>query len=579
MADASDDNLFAAAREIAKSLGKDDTAAAEILQILSGYDSRLRPRVRPTLDRSIDSLERLISGYVASDHPIWSDPTDSYAFLDAVDELVASAGEWRPFAGDKSAAVCLSRADDLIQQAMFRLQDEFGFVMDRAAAESFDSDDELAGDEEDEEISQTDQVIVARPVTDHKIVIEALPSRVIADLNAICSRVYSGRRREFLEESLSRLRLRGLNMEEVQETPWRDLEDEIDRWTKAMTISFRVFFPSERLLSDRVFSGISSSVVDLSFMEVCRGATTQLLNFADAVAIGSRSPERLFKVMDIYEAVHDLMPAMETLFSDQYCSPMKHEAAALQKRLGEAIRGIFMELENLIRRDPAKTAYPGGGIHPITRYVMNYLRAACNSKQTLEQVMEETNKESLPNTSRPLSVQVGWVLELLESNLEAKSRVYRDPSLCFVFMMNNVKYILDKVTGSDLGSVLGDEWVVKHAAKLRQLHSNYRRSSWVRVVGMLEAENQYLKLIETLRAFKTRFEEICRIQSEWVVPDEQLKEELRSSVAGLVLPAYGKLIGKLKESPEVRRRGEPYIGYSVEDLEVRIKGLFKESSN
>lgn len=36
------------------------------------------------------------------------------------------------------------------------------------------------------------------------------------------------------------------------------------------------------------------------------------------------------------------------------------------RNLGEAIRGIFMELENLIRRDPAKAAVPGGGLHPIT---------------------------------------------------------------------------------------------------------------------------------------------------------------------------------------------------------------------
>ncbi|CAA0173704.1 unnamed protein product [Arabidopsis thaliana] len=599
MAEAGDENLYAAARDIARALGKDPSAAGDILQILSGYGASGNrggdPRPTPSrggsnvnFDRALTSLERQISSYIVEDRPIWSDPVDSRTFLDSVDELLAIAGDLRSMAGDKSVAVCQSRADELIQQVMFRLQEEFGFLMDRAP-DSFDSDDEFPGEEDND---TSDGVIVARPITDYKIVIEALQSSVIGDLNAIavrmvaggfakeCSRVYSSRRREFLEESLSRLHLRGLSMEEVQESPWQDLEDEIDRWIKAVTLIFHVFFPSERLLCDRVFSDLPvSSVTDLSFMEVCRGTTTQLLNFADAIALGSRLPERLFKVVDLYEAMQDLIPKMETLFSDRYCSPLRHEALAIHKRLGEAIRGIFMELENLIRRDPPKTAFPGGGIHPITRYVMNYLRAACKSRQSLEQILDQTGNETGSDT-RPLSVQIIWVLELLESNLEGKKRTYRDPSLCFLFMMNNDKYILDKAKDNELGLVLGEDWIVKHAAKLRQYHSNYRRSSWNQVVGLLRTDGPYPKLVENLRLFKSQFDEVCKVQSQWVVSDGQLREELRSSVAGIVSPAYSNFIRRLKESPEINgRRGEPFIPYTVEDVEFIIKRLFKESSS
>ncbi|VVA90251.1 unnamed protein product [Arabis nemorensis] len=593
MAESGDENLYAAARDIARALGKDPSAAGDILQILSGYgassgNSRTtaaRGGANVNLDRSLNSLERQISSYIVEDRPIWSDPVDSRNFLDAVDELIAVAGDLRSMAGDKSVAVCISRADELIQQVMFRLQEEFGYVMDRAS-ESFDSDDDFSGEEDNDDTSY------ARPITDFKFVIEALQSSVIGDLNAIairmvaggfgkeCSRVYSSRRREFLEESLSRLHLRGLSTEEVQETPWQDLEDEIDRWIKAVTMVFRVFFPSERLLCDRVFSDLSvSSVTDLSFMEVCRGTTTQLLNFADAIALGSRLPERLFKVMDLYEAIQELIPKMETLFSNQYCLPLKHEADAIHKRLGDAIRGIFMELENLIRRDPPKTAFPGGGIHPITRYVMNYLRAACKSRQSLEHILDQTGNETGSDT-RPLSVQIRWVLELLESNLEGKKRTYRDPALCFLFMMNNGKYILDKVSDNELGLILGEDWIVKHTAKLRQYHSSYGRSSWNQLVGLLRTESPYPKLVESLRLFKDRFDEVCLTQSQWVVTDKQLREELQSSVAGVVSPAYSNFISRLKESPEINgRRGEPFIAYTVEDLELRIKGLFKESSS
>lgn len=161
MAEAGDENLYAAARDIARALGKDPSAAGDILQILSGYgatgntSSNSRANASRVggaylnLDRSLNSLETQISSYIVEDRPIWSDPVDSRNFLDAVDELISMAGDMRSMAGDKSVAICLSRADELIQQVMFRLQEEFGYVMDRAS-ESFDSDDEFSGEEDND---------------------------------------------------------------------------------------------------------------------------------------------------------------------------------------------------------------------------------------------------------------------------------------------------------------------------------------------------------------------------------------------------------------------------------------------
>ncbi|MCI35038.1 exocyst complex component EXO70B1-like, partial [Trifolium medium] len=111
-------------------------------------------------------------------------------------------------------------------------------------------------------------------------------------------------------------------------------------------------------------------------------STLQLLNFADAIALGSRSPERLFRVLDVFETMRDLIPEFESMLGGL----LQNEATTIWKRLGEAIRGIFMELENRIRHDSGRTASPSGGLHAITRYVMNYLCIACESWQTLEQV-------------------------------------------------------------------------------------------------------------------------------------------------------------------------------------------------
>ncbi|KAJ1386246.1 Exocyst complex component Exo70 [Sesbania bispinosa] len=635
MSENGEEKLLAVARHIAKTLGHNNNMADDILQIFSNFDGRFSkenlsekaadadPRACAALDHSLKTLDRRISHYVSSDRPIWADSADAAAFLDVVDDLVAAVAEWNHLAGDKSVGALLIRAEEMLQHAMFRLEDEFRSLMERGG-ESFDltrpyrsgeSTENLPFDseeEEDEEIDDQarngeheDQIPVAMPVTDYDIVIDALPSGTINDLHEIakrmvaggfgkeCSHVYSSCRREFLEESLSRIGLQKLSIEDVHKMSWQDLEDEIERWIKASNVALKILFPSERRLCDRVFFGFSSAA-DFSFMEVCRGSTIQLLNFADAVAIGSRSPERLFRILDLFETLRDLIPEFESLFCDQYSVSLRNEAITIWKRLGEAIRGIFMELENLIRRDPAKSAVPGGGLHPITRYVMNYLRAACRSRQTLEQVFEDYGHplKEYPKLddrvahSSSLSVQMDWIMELLESNLEAKSKIYKDPALCYVFLMNNGRYIVQKSKDSELGTLLGDDWIRKHTAKVRQYHVHYQRSSWNKVLGILKLDsngsvppNAVAKSMkEKLKSFNMMFEDICRVQSSWFVFDEQLREEIRISLEKILLPAYGNFIGRFQSVPELGKHADKYIKYGTEEIEARLNDLFQGSS-
>ncbi|CAK8537871.1 unnamed protein product [Lathyrus sativus] len=631
MSENGEEKLLAMARHIAKTLGHNNNVMADdILQIFSNFDGRFSkenlsekvavadtdPRTCVALDHCLKALDRRISHYVSSDHPIWADSADAEAFLEAVDDLIASVAEWNHLTGDKSIATCLARAEDMLQHAMFRLEDEFRSLMERGG-ESFDltqpyngSTENLPFDsEEDEEVrndgEEDDLIPVAMPVTDYDIVIDALPSATINDLHEIakrmvagsfgkeCSHVYSSCRREFLEESLSRLGLQKLSIEDVQKMSWQDIEDEIERWIKASNVALKILFPSERRLCDRVFFGYSSAA-DFSFMEVCRGSTVQLLNFADAVAIGSRSPDRLFRILDVFETLRDLIPEFEVLFCDQYSVSLRNEALTIWKRLGEAIRGIFMELENLIRRDPAKAAVPGGGLHPITRYVMNYLRAACRSQQTLEQVFEDYGHplkefpkiDDRMHSSSSLSVQMDWIMELLESNLEAKSRIYKDPALCYVFLINNCKYIVQKAEDSELGVLLGDDWIKKHTAKIRQYLMQYQRSSWNKVSGFLKMENSgsmppnaiAKSMKEKLKSFNTAFDDLCRVQSSWFIFDKQLKEEIRNSIEKLLLPAYRKFIGRFQSLAEVGKNTDKYVKYETEDIEVKLNDLFQGSS-
>lgn len=308
-----EEKLIAVARHIAKTLGHSDSMTDDIFQIFSTFDGRFsREKLsdhHPTmagesspaaaLDDCLSSLHRQISHSLSFDQPLWLDPTVSSAFLDAVDDLIATIRDFTPLAaGNKSVAGSLDRAEDLLQQALFRLEDEFRGIIHRVT-DSFDSVRPRSLESSDSDSDGDDGLPVAHPVTDFNIIIDALPAATINDLQEIakrmiavdygreCSHVYSACRREFLEESLSRLGLQKLSTEEVQKLPWPELEDEIERWCNSAVFSLRILFPSERRLCDRVFAGFPATG-DFSFMEVCRGAATQLLNFAGEIVQGAR---------------------------------------------------------------------------------------------------------------------------------------------------------------------------------------------------------------------------------------------------------------------------------------------------
>lgn len=602
MAEKGEEKLFEVARHIAKTLGRTDTMADDILQIFSNFDrrfSRENLAAGRLFDGSIagehySTLENQFSRFLSSDRSIWSDSTDAAAFLEAVDALISAVRDLEPPA--------LDHANDLLQQCMLRLEDEFRTLIENPYGVSpyepvpppgFDSDGE---DSEEEE----DQIPVAPPVTDYDFVIDALPPGSVADLHEIgkrmfaagfgreCAHAYSLARRDFLEESICRLGIRHraaadtATADEVQAAPWAELEDEIRRWVKAVNVAFRILFPSERRLCHRIFAGLPA-ISDLSFSEACRGPAMQLLRFGDAIALHSRLPERLFRIVDMYEAIRDVIPELDALFCDKHSAFLSTDAVALWKKLGSTIRGIFTELDNLIRRDPATAAVPGGGLHPITRYVMNYLRAACASRQTLEEVMDEDGMglaEAPDRPSSPLAIQIAWILEVLQGNLEAKSKAYREPALSCVFLMNNGRYMMQKVRDSnELTILMGEEWIRRQAARERRWGSEYQKSTWNKMTAVLRVDSsgrppEAAAMRERLKVFDVYFEETCRAQSGWLVPDERLRAEMRMTAVAIVMPPYRRFLGLYRGVAEGGKHGDRNLKHSAQEVEARINELF-----
>ena len=93
-------------------------------------------------------------------------------------------------------------------------------------------------------------------------------------------------------------------------------------------MSVNVFMSSERILCDRVFVNLPS-VSKTSFGELARGVMIQFLNFGEAVAINRRSLEKLFKILDMYETLWDLIPKINSIFFGEVSSALRSEASAV----------------------------------------------------------------------------------------------------------------------------------------------------------------------------------------------------------------------------------------------------------
>ncbi|KAJ6691349.1 EXOCYST SUBUNIT EXO70 FAMILY PROTEIN [Salix koriyanagi] len=74
----------------------------------------------------------------------------------------------------------------------------------------------------------------------------------------------------------------------------------------------------------------------------------QLLNFKEVVAIRRRSLEKLFQILDMYDALSGVFPNLETMVMDEFvCTEVKRVLVGL----GRATKGTFMEFENVVKRD------------------------------------------------------------------------------------------------------------------------------------------------------------------------------------------------------------------------------------
>ncbi|KAJ8759343.1 hypothetical protein K2173_006863 [Erythroxylum novogranatense] len=586
------------------------------LQVLSATNDKTSDP--PEAPKSVESLLKMVEEIISScsvKAKFGQNQEEDSPITESLIRITKMLNLFREFDSHSTSASSINQATAVLHQAMIMLDTEMCSILESCPLKCGNVDpktprdtkqqssvtqqqsDQNAPESESEEEEKYPPYSPEQITTLKKIVTTMISSGYEKD----CCLVYDAMRRNAFLNELEKQGYTDISMEEVQKMQWDAMETEIATWINVIKHCSSVLLCGERKLFFSVFEEYPS-ISQRLFGNLAAAVVTRFLNFAEAVTLTKQSAERLFKFLDLYETVRDLIPSIDDSFSIGIADELKAETWAVKSRLGEAAVSIFCNLENSIKRDNGKTPVPSGAVHPLTRYTMNYLEYACEYKDTLEEVFKQHQRtddssdsngqdaetkegtprdDGKPETSR-FGGQLNKIMDLLEENLEMKSKMYRDPSLRNIFLMNNGRYILQKIKGSsEIYEMMGHTWCRKLSSDLRLYHKSYTRETWSKLLQCLTLDGLHVNgkvakpaLKERFKMFNAMFDEIHRTQSTWVVSDEQLQSELRVSVSAVVIPAYRSFLGRFQQYLTPGRQTEKYIKYQSEDIENSIEELF-----
>lgn len=629
-----EENLIAAAKHLVGALRSNKNLTKDMKEMLADLGSQLSSMANiddekgegvSEIEEQLNIFSEKIIGREEDQSMIWDSGTDeAYEYLNTVDEVRKLIERLDSLCSnvDGEEKELLRRAHDVLQLAMARLEEEFRHllvqnrqpfepelmsfrlseedVVDENSFVSF-GDDSIEGSLRRDSISRTSEdftVDLVNPdvITDLRCIANLM---FMSNYDHECCQAYVSARKDALEECLFILELEKLSIEDVLKMEWANLNSKIKRWVWAIKIYVRIYLASEKSLSEQIFGEFGS--IHLScFVEASKTSMLQLLNFGEAVSIGPHRPEKLFCLLDMFEVLADLLPDIHGMYIDEVGSSVRIEYHDVLRRFTDSVRSTISEFEIAIASCKSTSPLAGGGIHHLTKYVMNYLRNLTDYGDTLNMLLkghdieDSTSQSSNMNTnveeedtsegsscnSSPMALRFRFVASTLESKLHDKSKMYKDISLQHFFLMNNVHYMAQKVMDSELRPIFGDSWIRKHNWKFQQHAMDYERATWSTTVALMREEGNSssevvskTQLKERFRNFNLAFEEVYKIQTAWHIPNVQLREDLRISTSQNVIQAY-----RIFESRHRNHLSDKHIKYSADDLQNYLLDLFEGSS-
>ncbi|XP_027167274.1 exocyst complex component EXO70B1-like [Coffea eugenioides] len=497
---------------------------------------------------------------------------------------------------------------DIISMAVSRLKHEFRTVLTRQ------TDSAMGSNSTTELSSLTDSTGYQFRYEDF-VVHETPSAEVIRYLRSIaetmdscghldvCIEVYKSVRRPFVNAVFKRLRLDELKAGDVKRFLWEELKMKIERWIEAARVCTKILFTREKQFAAQIFSGLGRTAThEECFLYTAKDAAVCLFSFAESVSLSHQSPERLEAVLMLYEVMVSLAQDVGALFPSESAKAIPNGTAATLSRLEDEVRRMLSAFENAVLHELSTISDDGGRVHPLTKHVMGYVNLMVVHRKNLVRLIVSRPSMTIrgqnvpdselqdPTSLSPLTLHLVLIIAVLQSNLEHKSEYFKDPSLRYLFMMNNVRYIVQKIEGSgELQELISADYLKKLDGYVKGAMTSYQEITCGRLLNCLRDEGLYVCRCFTsqvsIRALRKRikivnivFEEIRSLQSSREVQDLGLREELRRSMLEKLMPAYEGFLMRFSshlESGKQRKMCLQYVQrihvkYSLKDLEELI---------
>ncbi|MCD7467901.1 hypothetical protein HAX54_005602 [Datura stramonium] len=479
----------------------------------------------------------------------------------------------------------LVRAHNLMQIAIKRLQREFHTIL--SGSSYFLDPETLSSRSSTEDNDEMQTKIGGVVMEDLKSIADCM---IGAGYGRECVKIYKLNRKTVIDETLYYLGIEKLSSSKIKKMDWESLETKIKNWLSAVKIAVNALFRGERILCDFVFSA-SDNIRESCFSEIAKDGALTLFLFPEMVTKYKKklSPEKIFRVLDLYDVVDELWVELESIFSFDSAAVVKSQATTLLAKLGNAARPMLSEFETAVQKDSSKVV-SGGRIHPLTRYVMNYLvllgeynGAICDiiidfspiSIQMMPESCYSSPTSGDGDSPSPAIQRLAWLVLVLLCKLDGKAQLYNDVPLSYLFLANNLNYVISKVRESNLKHLLGSDWISKHEMKVKEYMSKYERTGWSKIVTSipenLTSEISPTEVKEYFNKFNSSFEEVYRKQSSWVIPDPKLRDHVKISLASKIIPIYQVFY-------EMYRGTESIVRFAPDDLQNYLSDLFHGAS-
>lgn len=357
--------------------------------------------------------------------------------------------------------------------------------------------------------------------------------------------------------------LRTYTPEEIDNMEWESLETATALWIQHFELAVKTVLVSEKKLCKQVLSGIMEGLIWTEcFVKIADKIMAVFFRFGEGVARSNKEPQKLFKLLDMFDSLEKLKTQFSEIFEGEAGADICLRFRELTKLLVHSSSKVFWEFGLQIEGN--QDGFPplqDGSVPKLVRYAINYLKylttenySAPMAKVLRTEQIWKAGVLSQPETDENLLKDaISSVMEAIQRNVESKKSRCRDKILSHVFAMNTYWYIYMRSRSSELGKLLGEQWMKKKYKIIAEESAYmYQKQAWGTLVNLLEKEESNRQTNKEsmgavirgkMEAFLEGLDEISkRHRTSYTIPDADLRIQLREASVKLVVTAYTEFL-------------------------------------